>query len=392
MTKKLLLVLVAALIGAAIGAALGYGPLLRYKSEGVLAMDLDPAEYKRVSESADALGSVRGALETNPLPGLDPSAIRGLEVALSRGGWHSPVLKLNTTDAKQIPAALLTKLDRPDGAEDANELMARLEAERARMPYLGLRLTYSSADPRTAGQVANWLGDYVKDVAVDAMLRDQIAQWRAEGRQFADYAAVRKQQLAFQREQASARVKALRTLVASYPEAAQRDVSQVVDVRRDNAKYMTPLAQMVAAEREIIDIDENIRALERGAAQEAFALPLIAAAEQAVNEARTGRDAVQKVSQVLGGAAGTASSDSERERLAAMNAQVSQLAARFLARPYFVATPSMPTIPERPGPRLVSVLGGVLAALLAAAWLWRGWLRRVLLEDEEPRREQTPAN
>ena len=382
MTRKLLLVLIAALIGSAVGGALGYGPLLRYKSEGVLAMDLTPAEYKRISESANAPTSLREALDTNSLPDLEASAGGRLEVTLSRGGWHSPLPKLSTADAKQIPPALLANLDSLSKATETEDPLVRLEAERALMPYLGLRLTYVAADPITAGQIANWLGDYIKDVAVGAMLRDQVAQWRADGRQFADYAVLRRQQFAFSREQTSARSKALQTLIASYPEAMQRDVSQVVDVRSDNAKYTTPLAQMVAAEREIIDIDESVRLLEREVAQEAFALPLVAAAEEALRQARTGRDAVQRVSEVFIAAAGDASNDPQRERLAAMSAQVSQLAARFLSRPHFIAAPPVPTVPERPGPHLIIVLGGVLAALLAAAWLWRDLLRRVLLEDE----------
>lgn len=44
--------MIAATAGAGLGAPLGYGLMLRYKSEGVLDMDMGASEYKRFTELA----------------------------------------------------------------------------------------------------------------------------------------------------------------------------------------------------------------------------------------------------------------------------------------------------------------------------------------------------
>ena len=53
MKKKFIILLIAGAVGAGAGALLGYGPMLRYKSEGVLNMDLSTSEYKRFAELAN---------------------------------------------------------------------------------------------------------------------------------------------------------------------------------------------------------------------------------------------------------------------------------------------------------------------------------------------------
>ena len=44
-TKKLILVFMAAVVRASVGAMLGYGPLLRYKIDGVLNLEMGTTEY-----------------------------------------------------------------------------------------------------------------------------------------------------------------------------------------------------------------------------------------------------------------------------------------------------------------------------------------------------------
>ena len=53
LTKKLIALAGAAVIGGCIGAVLGYGPLMNYKSEGVLSVEMGISEYKRYAELAN---------------------------------------------------------------------------------------------------------------------------------------------------------------------------------------------------------------------------------------------------------------------------------------------------------------------------------------------------
>ena len=58
MQKKIITIFVAGVVGVGIGALLGYGPMLRYKSEGVLSMEMGTSEYKRFTELANDVTSI----------------------------------------------------------------------------------------------------------------------------------------------------------------------------------------------------------------------------------------------------------------------------------------------------------------------------------------------
>ncbi|OOG50606.1 hypothetical protein [Polaromonas sp. C04] len=374
MNRKIGLVVIAAVLGAVLGGVLGYGPLLRYKSEGVLGMELAPAEYKRFTELANTPASLRQMAGVVPLPGLTANEMQQLETVVGQGQWHTPIPKISKADTKDVPDALL-QLDQYNKDDSPQEQERKLRV------YLGLRLSYTAHDPAQAAQVAMWMGSYFKEVATREALRDQVYRWAADSRRFADRAAERKLKYAFDIDQAQTRAKALKVIVASYPEAARRESQQVVDVRKDNEKFMTPMAQLVGAESEVIGIKENLQRLDREIEQQAFAKALIAEAEAAVGKAQSGSDSVTRVSGVITQLAKTAKTDAEKEKLSSMAADVSQISARFLSQAQFVATPSVPSRPERPSPRMVIALGALLAALLAAAFAWRGLLRQMLWEE-----------
>lgn len=373
--------MVAALIGAGIGAGLGYGPLLHYKSEGVLAMDLTPVEYKRITELADAPTTLQQALQVIPLRGLDVAQMKRLETNVATGRWHMPIPKVNNDEMKSMPAELLQA--RSDIAPGMRAL------------YLGVRFNYSAHDPSQAALVANWLGDYLKDAAAHEALRGLVSAWAAESRQFADQATAQRLQYNFAINQAQLRAKALKTVVAAYPQAGRRESQQVVDVRQDNAKYMTPLSQLVGAESEVIDLDDKLRQLNRRVEQETFARPLIADAQTALGKAKSGSDALQRVSALFKKFAGTGKTDAEQEKLAAMATQIEGIGARFLTQARVVAEPPVPSRPERPSPHMAIVLCALLAAFLGAAVVWRDLLKAMLWEDDrdEPRmqRMEKPA-
>ena len=102
--------------------------------------------------------------------------------------------------------------------------------------------------------IASWLGDYFKDVATREAVREQVSRWEAENRQFSDRALERRLKFEFDIQQAQKRATALKAIVAAYPDAARRDSQQVVDVRKDSEKFMSPMSQLVGAESEIINL------------------------------------------------------------------------------------------------------------------------------------------
>ncbi|UUZ74637.1 hypothetical protein LP414_19920 [Polaromonas sp. P1(28)-13] len=151
MRKKMIAVVVAAVVGAGVGAVLGYGPLLRYKTEGVLSMEMGTAEYKRFAELAKDASTVRQFVDAFPPPDLGREGLDQLLRDVTRGEWHKPVPKVSKADAKELPDILLQM-------EQERERALDKDRRTAVSVYLGLRLTHTASDPVEAANVATWLG------------------------------------------------------------------------------------------------------------------------------------------------------------------------------------------------------------------------------------------
>jgi hypothetical protein len=382
MQKKIIVVVVAAALGAGVGAVLGYGPLLKYKTEGVLSMEMGTAEYKRFSELANDTTTVRQYMTVSPPPDLHGDQLDGLIRTVAQGDWHKPVPKVSRADAKELPDVVL-QLEQE--REKNLQRDSRLQDKERKLPvtvYLGLRLTYAAHEAQRAADVASWLGGYFKDVATREAVREQVSRWTADNRQFSDRALERKLQFEFDIQQAQTRATALKAIVAAYPDAARRDSQQVVDVRKDNEKFMSPMSQLVGAESEIIDIRERLQKLDREIEQQSFVKSLVVEAEAAANKAQSGSDSVRQLSAVITETSKKVKTEAEREKLLSLAADLSQISARFLSQAQFVAKPSVPTRPERPTPLMVAALGALLAGFLAALYLWRQLIIDVLWRDE----------
>lgn len=380
MRKKVVAVLVAMVVGAGVGAALGYGPLLRYKSEGVLSMEIGTAEYKRFAELAVDGHTVQQYVGVVPPPGLEPSQVEKLVRDMPRGEWLMPVPKVSKVDAKQLPDILLQI------EQEREKLLLSKEGKEGKASvYLGVQLSYSAPDPHQAAGVAGWLGAYFKDVATRETVRDQVSRWAADNRQFSDRALERKLKYEFDIEQAQNRVAALKKVMSSYPDVARRENQQVVDVRKDNEKFMSPVAQLVGAESEMIDIREKLQRLDREMEQQAFAKALITDAQAALGQARSGSESVLKLADVIVRFSKETNTEAQREKLSSLAADMSSISARFLSQAQFIAQPSVPSRPERPRPLMVIALVAVLAGVLAVLWAWRDALVQLLREPQGPK-------
>jgi hypothetical protein len=374
MGKKLLLVLVAALIGGAIGAALGYGPLLHYRSEGTFGVQMTLPEYQRFTEIADSPAILHRLAGVVPLPALTPKETAQLDAAVSQGRCHTPVPRISKADAQNLPDALL-----------------QLDANAKRYVFTGVKVAYVAHDPARAAQLATWLGGYFREVAAHEALHERVRRWAAEAREFADDAPVRRLQYAFDIAQAQARAKALKGIVANYPEAARRDSPQGVEMTQGGPRFMSPMAQLVGAESEVIGIQEKLQKLDRESDQRAFVKPLVAEADAVLDKAPGGSDAVAQVTDAITRFASQARNDADKEILASMAAEVSRIRARLLTQAQFIAAPSIPGVPERPSPRTVILLCALLAALLTAAFVWRSLLIKLRWEDDRDEKTEKAA-
>ena len=374
LTKKLITLVGAAVIGGCIGAFLGYGPLLNYKSEGVLSVEMGISEYKRYAELANDPDAITRYIAATPIPNLHEDQRKKLVAVVIKGGWQKPVPKVSKADSKELPEFLI-QLEQERMKN--RELNAQLQPQLA---YIGLRLAYADRDPEVAAGVSKWLGGYFKDVAAREAIRSQISQWTLESRQFSDRSLERKLKLAFDVEQAQTRAVSLKSLLASYPDSTRRDPQQVVDVRKDNEKFMSPLSQLLAAESEVISIREQIKKLDRDIEQQIFTKSLIEEAGVMTEKVQRGSDSVTSLSALIVDAAKKVKTDAEREKLLSLAADLSQITARFLTQVQFIAPPPVPSRPENPSPLIVVLLSGFLTVTFAALFIWRTLLFRNFLK------------
>jgi hypothetical protein len=383
MQKKIIILLIAATAGVGLGALLGFGPMLRYKSEGVLNMDMGTSEYKRFTELANDASSASQFLAAFPPPEMHNGGVDALMKAIIKGEWHKALPKVSKADAKELTDVVL-QMERDSEKErerDRAQGKTGVKGLKDNAVYLGLRLTHSASDPLEAAEMTTWLGGYFKEVATREAVREQVSRWTAENRQFSDRALEQKLKYEFDIEQAKSRALALKKIVAQYPETSARESRQVIDVRKDNEKFMSPLAQLVGAESELIEITEKTQKLNREIEQQAFAGGLLKEAELALKQARSGSESVGKLAAVIADFGKKVKTDAEREKLLSFAADLSQISARFLSQAQFIAQPSVPSRPERPTPLMYMVLMGGFFAVFAALYIWRKAIINLLKQD-----------
>jgi hypothetical protein len=383
MKKKIIILLIAATAGAGLGALLGYGPMLRYKSEGVLNMEMGTSEYKRFTELANDESSARQFLEAFPPPKMHNGGVDALMKAVVKGEWHKALPKVSKVDAKEIPDAVL-QMERDSEKEKEKEKAqgkTGVKSLKDNAVYLGLRLTHSASDPLEAAEMTTWLGSYFKEVATREAVREQLSRWTADNRQFSDRALEQKLKYEFDIEQAKSRALALKKIVAQYPETSARESRQVIDVRKDNEKFMSPFAQLVGAESELIEITEKTQKLNREIEQQAFAGGLLKEAELALKQARSGSESVGKLAAVIAEYSKKVKTDAEREKLLSLAADLSQISARFMSQAQFIAQPYVPSRPERPTPLMYMVLIAFLFGIFAAIYCWKNDILKLLRDN-----------
>ncbi len=107
MNQKIKIIGIATIVGACVGAALGFGPLQRYKSDGVLSMELGSSEYKRISELASDQVSIRQYLHSSPPLKVEGEKLNEIANIVSKSEWFKPLPKLSKIDSKDLPDVVL---------------------------------------------------------------------------------------------------------------------------------------------------------------------------------------------------------------------------------------------------------------------------------------------
>ncbi len=349
-----------AVVGGGIGASAGYGYFLKYRSAGILSLELSPTEMKRLSELASNQDTFRATVSS--LPPFQLQAENAITLAggqVTAGKWLTAVPRFSKADTKDLPS-----------------LVDKGEFDTA---YIGVRISAVAKDAADAANLAKWMGLYVKETAAREAVRTTLAKWRFENRRFSDFARAEQLRLEYEIDQAQIRAKSLKTLVATYPEFAKSEGRQVMEIRKESEKFVSLGQQLVAAETEVLDLREKLVRLDRTALQEKFAAPLLSQAESVLESSVSGSDSLAKLGAILKPFQAAAKTGAEQQKLTNISAELAKIGARFLVEPQFIAQPPVPSQPENPQPRQVALLGALIGLLLTALVVFRKHLIGLLL-------------
>ncbi|MGJ7543064.1 hypothetical protein [Variovorax sp. LT1R16] len=370
--KKLLILILSVLIGGLIFGALGRGPLLRNKAQGILKMEMGFAEYKRFSELAGTTESVRRYAKTFPIPDENPDAFV-LKVVQEK--WLDPVPVISRQDSQSVPEVLL-KQEQDEQKRDRLTSRSRVydrddALNRSPAVYMGAQISFVNREADAAVASATWLGEYFKDIAVRESAQDLVSRWDAESVQFFNRASEAKLHLHFVLQQAQVRIDGFKRILALYPDASKRSEGQVVEIRKESEKFLPASVQLVAAEAEMLKAREDLAKLDREAEQYGFVQKILDSLKPVLVQTDTGVTTLKEMTRLLSAARLEMKSDAESQQAFQMLADISDIQSRFLTKASFVAPPATLGRPERPGPRLVALLGGFAIGIFMALWLWR---------------------
>jgi hypothetical protein len=204
------------------------------------------AEFRKVQAAYSSESALREFLTATK---DDGTAARTL-LQRSRGGgfWESaaaPVLPFSRRDAREFG-------ELKDAAANA---------------LVGIDLTVTSDDPALATAMLATLSSYY----TSAIIRERVRSWvlkntaETSARQQAVRADVIEARMKI--DTMGRRIQDLKAILARYPEAGKLDARQVVSITEGADRFLSPLAQLVAAETSITQLKETIARKERQALQ-----------------------------------------------------------------------------------------------------------------------------
>ena len=118
MRKKFTLVFAFVIAGVVVGALLGFGPLLKYKSEGLLNMPMGTVDYKKIDEFAHNSDFMREFFAIHPPEVGKGEGIDILIRDLNANSWIKPVPSVSKTDVRDLPSLLAPRDKDKDGDKD----------------------------------------------------------------------------------------------------------------------------------------------------------------------------------------------------------------------------------------------------------------------------------
>lgn len=389
MNKKIMPIAIAALIGAGLGTYLSYGPLKQYKSEAVLNIEMDTAEYKRLTELANDQAVLRQYTANSKLNGVSAERLEALIKDSKKVDWLKPVLRLSKSDYKELPDAAV-KLEQENIRKREQVILYENEKlfgkelttnKNEFSAYTGLKITAFSPDPQLAADKTKWLSEYAHDAAAIGALHALIVKWENENKFFAERFQARKIQNEFETEQSKTKLTGLKKSIENYPVAVQKEVNREIEIGRDQTKTLSPMAQMLSIEVDLLEMDIKSQKLNRANEQLKISADILKQVATIKSEA-SGMNRLAMVGEILNIALNKAEFSSHREKLLLMQNEVSNIKSKLVKKIQYLSLPSVPLQQDGPAPIKLIILISLLFTALMAAYQWRTYILNLIKQDD----------
>lgn len=389
MNKKILPIVLAAMLGAGLGAYLSYGPLKQYKSEAVLNIDMDTADYKRLTELANDPAVLRQYAANGKLNNVSAERLEALIKDNKKADWLKPVLKLSKTDYKDLPDAAV-RLEQENSRK--REQMIQYENEKLFgkelttnknefSAYSGLKITASAPEPQEATDKTKWLSEYAQNTAVMGALHTLIAKWESENKFFTERFQAKKIQNEFEANQLKIKLAGLKKSIENYPVTVQKEVNREIEIGRDQTKTLSPMAQMLSIEVDLLEMDIKNQKLNRANEQLNISAEILKQVATIKSEA-SGLNRLAIVDEILNIALNKAEFSSHREKLLLMQTEVSNIKSKLTKKIQYLSLPSVPLQQDGAAPIKLIILMSLLFTALMTAYQWRTYILNLIKQDD----------
>ncbi len=154
----------------------------------------------------------------------------------------------------------------PITKRDAKEIFESTK-DKESASIIGLDLSVEGGDPVAARSAVLVLGDYL----TQTLLLSSLQNWVTTGQASSDAELLKAEnqvlQTRYSVEQTRQRISEIRALQIKYPESQRMEARQVVSADAGSARYLAPIAQVVALESGVAESNEALRRMERRARQ-----------------------------------------------------------------------------------------------------------------------------
>lgn len=340
------------------GTALGLGVSVlsvKYVSEGLfLTPGVSVADYKRLETAFLSRARLQEFLQIS-------NKATTPEGALFTELLHDPTALSNVL----APEFALTSKDQKMFGVNVSE-----QDDTSKM--VGVRIRFAHKTP-TEGAGVSLLSEYVRDTVIRVRLEDDLLARCAENRTREQ--ELRNEQLAdeFSIAQEEKRVATLRDIVARTPATAPTDNRPFLSLEQGSERFLSPAAQLVAAEIKIADLKLTEAQRARLRVESALKRNYYCSASQALKERTTGRaflDALKDL-QATSFQQHDKSTSVVEQTWNELDVERARWTNTYLSGMRFVASPKGTEVSQRrPGLVLGGILGGMAGFMIALVRAW----------------------